>query len=194
MLHFSGVVSAYMKYTALVPPLEFPLEQSQYLIWFLSWVYIFLLLSSDDGILLSQILCCISLKLLSGPRKSFELILLTNQPWAVRSPEVALFPDFWSHFSVAEGKKGMPISASSPCYLSQHPPTFLFPGELSFVTHTQRSQPETNSKKRFWSCRILCVLMQSMVFTFTRNSILPGTALAVLGPRSFAWIRNQRNE
>lgn len=91
-------------------------------------------------------------------------------------------------------KKGMPISASSPCYLSQHPPRFLFSGELSFVTHTQRSQPETNSKKHFWSCRILCVLMQSMVFTFTRNSILPGRALAVLGPRSFAWIRNQRNE
>lgn len=36
MLHFSGVASAFMKSTALIPPLEFPLEQSQYLIWFLS--------------------------------------------------------------------------------------------------------------------------------------------------------------
>lgn len=141
--------------------LEFPLDQSQCLIWFLPGFNISLLLSSDVWILLSHILCFISCKLLTGPRKSLELILLVNQTWALISPGADIFPDFGAILSCRR-KKRMPTSPSSPVHLPQHPPRF--PWRIVLVTLTQQSQTGSNSKKHFWSYRIFCVLMQSMVF------------------------------
>lgn len=131
-----------MKYTALLPLLEFHLEQSRYLIWFLSGF----MFSSCCQLIMGFYwlkFCTIlaessQLGLLSGPSTSSQLFLLVNQSWAVLSSGAVIFPDFWDYCLAAKRKKGwqyqLPALVISPIIV----PYFLFlencPCNLPLIT------------------------------------------------------------
>lgn len=175
MLHFSGVVSSLLTWTTLHLCLPLSLLLNKANIWSGSYLVLYF-----PPVVMMEVMmefywvtfCALAtFKLLSGPRKSFELILLVNQPWAVIPPGAAIFPDFWGCSSAAEGKNGCQYHLLalfiSPSILPDFFPLENCPCN-SYPAISDRDK-QKRKKKNLWSYRIFCVLMQSMFFTLTSN-------------------------